>query len=60
MSIAKPNQILIGESIYNILLSSESVSHTRLIEIDLDPTRWKYLSHFDPESMYRVYEYLKN
>ena len=71
-SIAKPNQILIGESIYNIFKSSSSstaVDHegfsndysiSSFREITLDPTRWKYLSRSDPESMYRVYEYLEN
>jgi len=57
VSIAKPNQVLVGESIYNILLSSESISDNEFIEINLDPTKWKYLSRSDPESMYRVYEY---
>ncbi|PWU78604.1 MAG: hypothetical protein DLM72_21710 [Candidatus Nitrosopolaris wilkensis] len=57
VSIAKPNQVLVGESIYNILLSSEFISDGKFIEINLDPTKWKYLSRSDPESMYRVYEY---
>jgi class 3 adenylate cyclase len=57
VSIAKPNQVLVGESIYNILLSSESIRDSEFIEINLDPTKWKYLSRSDPESMYRVYEY---
>ena len=57
VSIAKPNQVLVGESIYNILLSSKSISDRKFIEINLDPTKWKYLSRSDPESMYRVYEY---
>jgi adenylate cyclase len=58
VSIAKPNQILAGESIFNILRSSEFKSN--LIEINLDPTKWKYLSRSDPESMYHVYEYTEN
>jgi adenylate cyclase len=57
VSIAKPNQVLVGESIHNILQSSESISNGKFMEIDLDPTKWKYLSHSDPASMYRVYEY---
>jgi class 3 adenylate cyclase len=57
VSIAKPNQVLVGESTYNILLSSESIRDSEFIEINLDPTKWKYLSRSDPESMYRVYEY---
>jgi adenylate cyclase len=60
VSIAKPNQVLIGESIYNILLSSESISNRKFIEIILDRTKWKYLSRSDPHSMYRVYEYTEN
>jgi adenylate cyclase len=64
-SLAKPNQVLVGEHIYNILLSSASkkkdfLNNSKFIEVNLDPTKWKYLSHFDPESMYRVYEYLEN
>src|SRR6188472_1921041 len=68
-SVAKPNQILIGESIYNIFKSSSTaVTHedfsndylSSFREINLDPTKWKYLSRSDPESMYRVYEYLEN
>ena len=57
VSIAKPIQVLVGESIYNILLSSESIRDSEFIEINLDPTKWKYLSRSDPESMHRVYEY---
>jgi len=57
VSIAKPNQVLVGEPMYNILVSSESMANNRFIEIELDPAKWKYLSHSDPDSMYRVYEY---
>jgi class 3 adenylate cyclase len=64
-SIAKPNQVLVGEHIYNILFMSsashkDSLNNSNFIEVNLDPTKWKYLSHSDPESMYRVYEYLEN
>jgi adenylate cyclase len=59
VSIAKPNQVLVGEPIYNILRSSEFISN-KFKEIVLDPTKWKYLSHSDPDSMYRVYEYTQN
>src|SRR2546423_4746832 len=64
-SLAKPNQLLEGEHIYNIILPSATkkkdfLTNSKFIEVNLDPTKWKYLSHFDPESMYRVYEYLEN
>ena len=68
-SVAKPNQILIGEAIYNIFKSSSTAAtHNNISnydsssfrEINLDPMKWKYLSRSDPESMYRVYEYLEN
>lgn len=61
-SIAKPNQLLVGELIYNILNSKEKdfLNNSKFIEVNLDPIKWKYLSHFEPESMYRVYEYLQN
>ena len=60
VSIAKHNQVLIGESIYNILLSSEDITRSEFIEIKLDSSKWKYLSHSYLESMYRVYEYIEN
>ncbi|HKR72615.1 MAG TPA: adenylate/guanylate cyclase domain-containing protein [Candidatus Nitrosocosmicus sp.] len=65
-SLARPNQVLVGEYIYNILhLSSstspkDSLNNIKFIEVNLDPTKWKYLSHSDPQSMYRVYEYLED
>lgn len=63
-SIAKANQILIGERIYNILLSStiykDLINNNKFIEVNLDTAKWKYLSHSDPQSLYRVYEYLAN
>jgi len=60
VSIAKPNQVLVGERIHNIVLSSKSMSKSKFIEIILDPTKWKYLSRSDPDSMFRVYEYTEN
>src|SRR5215471_21762180 len=60
VSIAKPNQVLVGEQIHNIVLSSKSMSKSKFIEIILDPTKWKYLSRSDPDSMFRVYEYTEN
>ena len=57
VSIAKPNQVLVGESFYNIVLSAESRSITCFSEVKLNPAKWKYLSRSDPASMYRVYEY---
>ena len=60
VSIAKPNQVLIGESIYNIVKSSTSINNSKFVEIILDPIKWKYLSRSDPDSMYRVYKYTEN
>ena len=57
VSIAKPNQVLVGESFYNILFSAKSRSIASFSEIKLNPAKWKYLSRSDPASMYRVYEY---
>ena len=62
-SIAQPNQVLVGEFIYNIILSSvnnKDLRNIQLKEVKLNPTRWKYLSRSDPKSMYRVYEFLEN
>jgi class 3 adenylate cyclase len=61
-SIAGANQVMIGEYIYNILLHSnnhEYFKNSKFTEVNLDHARWKYLSHFDSQSMYRVYEYVK-
>ena len=60
VSIAKPNQVLVGESIYNIVKSSTSINNSKFVEIILDPIKWKYLSRSDPDSMYRVYKYTEN
>ena len=57
-SIAKPNQVLVGELVYNILKSS--VASSSFKEINLDPAKWKYLSRSDPDSLYHVYEFLVN
>ena len=62
-SIAKPNQVLIGELIYNIIVSSKdkgSLNKIKIKEMGLDPIKWKYLSQSDPQSLYHVYEYLIN
>jgi class 3 adenylate cyclase len=60
-SLAQPNQVLIGESIYNILESSIShkdfVNNNKFIEVNLDPTKWSYPSHLNAGSIYCVYEY---
>lgn len=58
-SIAKPNQVLVGELIYNIFLSTLSTKNlSRFREISLDPDKWNYRSHVNGRSIYRVYEYL--
>jgi adenylate cyclase len=62
-SIAKPNQVLVGELIYNIIVSSKdkgSLKKIKFEEVRLDPIKWKYLSQSDPQSLYHVYEYLIN
>jgi adenylate cyclase len=62
-SIAQPNQVLVGEFIYNIILSSvnnkDFLRNIQLKEVNLNPTRWKYLSRSHPESIYSVYEFLE-
>ena len=60
-SIAKPNQVLVGELIYNIIMSSKDkgpLNKIKFNEVRLDPIKWKYLSQSDPQSLYHVYEYL--
>jgi len=64
-SMAKPNQVLVGEFIYNLIVSSssndnDSLDKSKFVEVSLDPIKWKYLSQSDPQSFYHVYEYLIN
>jgi adenylate cyclase len=62
-SFAQPNQVLVGEFIYNILVSSKdknSLTWTKFKEVKEDPIKWKYISRSDPESFYHVYEYWAN
>jgi hypothetical protein len=61
----------VGESIYNVLTIPSSAgggeaaqkdfpnNDISFREVNLDPAKWKYLSHSDPDSMYRVYEYIE-
>ena len=61
-AIAQPNQILIGESIYNILVSESHENffrHNRFVRLKLHTRNWNYYSHFDLDRIYGVYEYLQ-
>jgi class 3 adenylate cyclase len=61
-SVARPNQVLVGEHVYDIVISSSDRDNlfdkSKFVQISLDPLKWKYLSQSDPESLYHVYEYL--
>lgn len=61
-SIAKPNQVLVGELIYNIIADSKDRESDKIKfeEVRLDPIKWKYLSQSDPQSFYHVYQHLVN
>lgn len=59
-SISKPNQVLVGELLHNIMVSSNDkgfLNRIKFNEVRLDPIKWKYLSQSDPQSLYHVYEY---
>ena len=62
-SIAKPNQILVGEQIHNILLSSVDsrsfLEKNKFVEVKLDLAKWKYPSRSDAENKYQVYELVR-
>lgn len=62
-SIAKPNQVLVGEQIHNILLSSvdskEFLERCKFVKVKLDLTKWKYPSRSDVEQKYQVYQFLR-
>jgi len=69
-SVAKPNEVLVGESIYEILSSlgydnnnmydktSFSFSSNHFLKVNLDLLKWKYKS-LVTGSVYSVYRYLK-
>lgn len=71
-SIASPNEVLVGESIYEILSSlgydnnnnnkrdknSFSFCSNHFLKVNLDLLKWKYISHVTG-SVYSVYRYLK-
>lgn len=61
-SVATPNQVLVGEYVYDIVTSSSDQDNlfdkSKFVQISLDPLKWKYLSQSDPESLYHVYEYV--
>ena len=64
-SMAKANQILVGELIYDVLLSTTAAGEEPMYyknilnELSLDREKWKYLSRSNTGSIYRVYEYLE-
>ena len=58
-SVAKPNQVLLGELIYEIFLSTFSNKYLKMFrEINLDQNKWNYPSHIKGGRIYRVYEYI--
>jgi adenylate cyclase len=58
-SVAKPNQVLVGELIYNIFLSTFSTKNLkRFREVSFKSNKWNYRSHVNGRRIYRVYEYL--
>jgi adenylate cyclase len=62
-SISKPNQVLVGELLYNIITSCNEkgfLNKIKFKEVQLDPIKWKYLSQSDPQSFYHVYQYSIN
>ena len=62
-AIAKPNQVLVGEQVYNILLASVSadskhfLQRNRFVKVKLDQSKWKYPSRSRAERNYEVYEF---
>jgi class 3 adenylate cyclase len=62
-AIAKPNQVLVGEQVYNVLLSSADsknfLEKNKLVKVKLDQTKWKYQSRSSAEHKYEVYELLR-
>ena len=60
-SVAKPNQVLVGELIYNIFISTFSNKYWKMFrEINLDQNKWNYPSHIKGGRIYRVYEYIED
>jgi class 3 adenylate cyclase len=67
-SIAQPNQVLLGESIYDILLSCSaqknnnnkdfSYNNSQFLKVNLDLLKWNYKSHIGG-NIYSVYRFLE-
>jgi adenylate cyclase len=67
-SIAQPNQVFLGESIYDILLSSSaqknstnedfSYNSSQFLKVNLDLLKWNYKSHTSG-NVYSVYRFLE-
>jgi hypothetical protein len=62
-SIAQPNEVLLGESIYDITFSSAqnnrndiSYNNQQFTKINLDPSKWNYKSNARGR-VYSVYSY---
>lgn len=62
-AIAKPNQVLVEEQIYNILLLSDDsrsfLEKNKFVKVKLDLRKWKNPSRSDAERKYQVYEFLR-
>jgi adenylate cyclase len=64
VSVAQPNQVLLGESIYDIIFSVEQNNernfqyNKRFQKINLDLLKWNYKSNVSGK-VYSVYNYLK-
>ena len=60
-SVAKPNQVLVGDLIYDIFISTFSNKYLKMFrEINLDQNKWNYTSHIKGGRIYRVYEYIED
>lgn len=62
-SMTQASQILVGESVYNILMSQTNKgtcgnNKIHLREVRLDTLKWNYPSYLNVGSIYRVYEYI--
>jgi adenylate cyclase len=57
-SVAKPNQVLVGDLIYDIFISTFSNEYLKMFrEINLDQNKWNYTYHIKGGRIYRVYDY---
>jgi adenylate cyclase len=59
-SVAKPIQVLVGDLIYDIFISTFSNKYLKMFRDKFGPEQWNYTSHIKGGRRYRVYGYIED